>query len=298
MKRIIPCVVFGLALAACGSATTTSTADDSIPGAPDVSVEQDPAVDDTLPADAGDGAASSDDTPDATEAPAADDSGADADASGEPAASATDPAVESDAAPAPEPEPAPEPAADDAPEPAADEEPEPVEEPEPEVEPAPEPEPEAVPEDDGPPACADNPYYSEKDENCSRANYQNPPNDGRLLNQLEELYGSSSKAKAVNKCLQQGGLPYYNADAPGGSKTSCTTNGAANYQPLGLSDQKGTLLPFPDYDPTVGSADTPIECAWGATQQIIQKAKNLTSGKPNIDANVVSKFNPEYSNCR
>lgn len=67
---------------------------------------------------------------------------------------------------------------------------------------------------------------------------------------------------------------------------------------MGLSDQRGTLLPFPDYDPTIGSADTPIECAWIAGQEIIQQAVNLTQGNATIDPGVISKFNPEYQNCR
>ena len=137
-----------------------------------------------------------------------------------------------------------------------------------------------------------------RDEFCTRANYQNPPHADRLVGQLEALYGSRAKARAVSNCLAIGGLPYYNQDAPGGSKTGCTTNGAANYQPLGATGNNTTLLPFPDYNPTIGSADTPIECAWIGTQAIISGAERLTQGNPTLNPNILATFYPPYSNCR
>jgi hypothetical protein len=42
--------------------------------------------------------------------------------------------------------------------------------------------------------------------------------------------------------------------------------------------------PYPDYDPTIGTVDTFIECSWKDAQYILDRVDNLTQGSPNLTA--------------
>lgn len=112
--------------------------------------------------------------------------------------------------------------------------------------------------------CQAHPYYdSQNDPNCVKARYETPVN--------------STTSPRVWQCLSTGAGPYYNQDQPG--NIGCLEG---RNKPVLYYQANPPAKPYPDYDPTVGTVDTFLECAWRDAQHVLDRVDNLSQGQPQI----------------
>lgn len=112
--------------------------------------------------------------------------------------------------------------------------------------------------------CEDHPYYEPRsDPNCSKAVYRLEVND--------------TTSPRVWQCMSNGDGVYYNQDQPGNLACDQDRNAPNLY-----FQNNPPAPPYPDYDPTIGTVDTFIECSWKDAQYILDRYDNLTQGNQTL----------------
>jgi len=112
--------------------------------------------------------------------------------------------------------------------------------------------------------CEDHPYYEPRsDPNCSKADYRLEVND--------------TTSPRVWQCMSQGDGVYYNQDQPGNLACDQDRNAPNLY-----FTNNPPAPPYPDYDPTIGTVDTFIECSWKDAQYILDNYDHLSQGNQTL----------------